>query len=700
MKSSKSKTKATNLRQKAEKMVKPKTAEFVSLLSHAEILKQTHELQVHQIELELQQEELVAAREQALAEAEKYTELFDFAPTGYFTLSQEGKIIDCNLCGSQIVNVERSQLKNKLLGAFITNDAKPTYNKFLHNVFSGTGQESCTVTFSVNDHPPRYVYLTGIAISIKQQCLATAVDITERKLVEEALVKSEEEFRAVTQTAIDAIITVNSHGIVLGWNGGAEKMFGYSMKDIIGKELTLIIPRNYAAQHKEYIKQVLNSGHPRVIGKTVELSGLHKTGKEFPIELSLAQWETRTGKFFTGIIRDITERKRFEQEIIIAKERAEENDRLKTAFLHNMSHEIRTPMSAIMGFSELLAEKPNDPLKIQQYTNIICKSAGDLLEIINAILDIAQIESGQMPIHMEEGNLKDLFAELALLFQAYQKRIDKQDIQFSLHALDDSLQNLVIMDKGKIKQIFINLISNAFKFTKSGRITGGCRLSNNNLIFFVSDTGIGIPADDQKLIFERFVQITRDNVNNNGGTGLGLSIVKGLVKLLGSEIQLESKPGAGSTFSFALPYKQAIVPHSPVTAQLGQGKYHFHGQTVLIVEDDHFNSEYLKAVLADTDAHILHSDCGKNAVQLALSESVDLILMDIRLPDFDGYEATRQILQQKPDSKIIAQTAYAMPTDKNKALAAGCIDFISKPAKKALLLAMINRHLKHKAANA
>ena len=247
------------------------------------------------------------------------------------------------------------------------------------------------------------------------------------------------------------------------------------------------------------------------------------------------------------------------KELLKAKEQAEESDRLKTAFLQNMSHVIRTPMNAIMGFSELLVKNYNNKPKLEKFSEIINQRCYDLLDIINDILDIAKIESGQLTVIEEECNLNVLFDELKAFFTEHQKRIGKQHIIFNLQAFCEPSDTIVVTDKVKLKQIFINLISNAFKFTESGKIEGGCKFDENrNLLFFVADTGIGIPADKQQLIFERFAQVEHGSNRSYGGTGLGLSIVKGLVNLLGGEMFLESEIGRGSKFSFVIPHKKYL----------------------------------------------------------------------------------------------------------------------------------------------
>jgi CheY-like chemotaxis protein len=248
-----------------------------------------------------------------------------------------------------------------------------------------------------------------------------------------------------------------------------------------------------------------------------------------------------------------------------------------------------------------------------------------------------------------------------------------------------------------LKQIFINLIGNAFKFTDNGKIEGGCKLdADHNLIFYVSDTGIGVPPDKHDVIFERFAQLQHEK----GGTGLGLSVVKELINFLGGKIwfesELENLPAGrtgGTSFYFTIPYKMASSKyHEPIIITERQ-EYNFSGKTILLVEDDPYSIDYIKEILANTGLNILCTKYGKEAVQIATAQNPDILLMDIRLPDMNGYECIRQIKQIKPGLIIIAQTAYAAHDDKQKAFDAGCNDYISKPIESNLLLSMINKHL-------
>lgn len=549
-------------------------------------------------------------------------------------------------------------------------------------------------------------------------------DITERKRAENALHLSEERLQLTLE--------VSQIGI---WNWNIKSDTWYASPiyyTMLGYD-----PELYSSARNIWIERIHPEDRDAISDKVNRV--LNQESSEYRYEVRMkhadgsyrwlsvighaTEWaENNKPIRFVGVRIDITDRKQAEitllkknnkieiqneeylqineelirsnDELNIAKERAEESDRLKTAFLQNMSHEIRTPMNAIMGFSELLIDQYNNRPKLEKYSKIINQRCNDLLEIINDILDIAKIESGQLPVNMEECNLSLLFNELTLFFREHKNSIGKEQIKFGFKSTFGSADFVFLTDKIKLKQIFINLIGNAFKFTEKGRIESGCKIDKNQtLLFYVSDTGLGIPSNKQEVIFERFTQLNEGNGRVFGGTGLGLSIVKGLVSLLGGKIWLESEPGIGTTFYFSLPYKPSLPSYqSPSLAEESETTY-FSGKTILIVEDDEYNAEYLKEVLADSGFSILCVEYGNKAVQIALTQTVDIILMDIRLPDIDGFEATRLIKQHKPTIKVIAQTAYASQEDHNKAIEAGCSDYISKPVKRKLLLTMINKLL-------
>jgi PAS domain S-box-containing protein len=516
-------------------------------------------------------------------------------------------------------------------------------------------------------------------------------DITFQKMelmeLNEALIISEERYRLVLENSMDAILLTSPDGKIISANNAACNMFRGTEEEICCEG------RSGLVDNDDPRLKVLLEERDRTGKAKGELTMIRKDGSKFPVELSTSVFPDHTGSLRSSmIIRDITERKLTEAQLIISKEKAEESDRLKTAFLQNMSHEIRTPMNAIMGFSGLLKHNFDNREKLEQFANIINQRSNDLLDIINDILDIAKIESGQLQVNIEECNINDLFAELQSIFTGYQNRSGKQHIRLDFQKYNGP--DIIFTDRVKLKQIMINLISNAIKFTEEGSVTAGCRIGENSeLVFYVSDTGIGIPPEKQTFVFERFAQLNQNPGKIVGGTGLGLPIAKGLVNLLGGEITVNSGPGKGSSFSFTI----ATQPGQPGVQKKAEPyaaeEKEMKGKTILIVEDDLFNAGYLNEVLSGKGLKTIHASTGEQAVEISKKHPVDLILMDIRLPDIDGYESTRRILREKPQLKIIAQTAYAFSDEKEKALNAGCIDYLSKPTKEDVLLSVLKTHL-------
>jgi PAS domain S-box-containing protein len=549
------------------------------------------------------------------------------------------------------------------------------------------------------DGSVKTVFISGVPVSDKIFVLFD--DITERKSVEKALRESEERFSKAYKTSpISFMIANMEDGRIIEVNDAFTAISGFTREEALASS-TLKLNFWVNQEDREHMISMLRSGKALIRQETLLRA---KSGNLLTVLLSAQAIQLGNRFCIISSIEDITERKRAENELILAKERAEESDRLKTAFLQNMSHEIRTPMNAIMGFSSLLVENYNNRPKLEQFSEIINLRCNDLLEIINDILDISKIESGQLPVSSEECNLNELFSELTDFFKEHQQRIGKQQIRFELLAHCDPMENVIITDKVKLRQIFINLIGNAFRYTNSGKIEGGCKFDEDrNLVFYVSDTGMGIPPDKYDAVFERFTQLRQDNSLSQGGTGLGLAIVKGLVGILGGRIWLESelenlqegKPG-GSTFYFTFPVIIAQSEHREKVLIHENHEYYFPDKNILVVEDDPFNIAYIKEVLSDTGLKIINTKNGRDAIVIASTQPLHLVLMDIRLPDMNGYEIARQIKKLKPDLRIIVQTAYAAQDERRKAIESGCNDYISKPLKRELLLSLINKHLSRK----
>lgn len=395
-----------------------------------------------------------------------------------------------------------------------------------------------------------------------------------------------------------------------------------------------------------------------------------------------------------GISRNITERKLAEVELVKAKEKAEESDRLKTAFLHNISHEIRTPMNAIVGFSEYLNNPYLSADRREYFTDIIIRSSNQLLSIITDIVNIATIEAGQEKVHETQINLNSL---LRLLYDQYLLKAQKQNILLSYKLEMEDSAAAIITDEPKLTEIISNLLENAIKFTKDGYVDFGYKLCGTLLQFYVKDTGIGISKEMHEDIFERFRQVETSSSRRFGGSGLGLSISKAYAEMLGGSIWVNSELGHGSEFSFTIGYKKAngkVIADIPFT--MGGNEVLEESQTILIAEDEDYNFMLLQELLSVLKVHIIRARNGNEAVEICMSDTpIHLILMDIKMPGMDGYEAARRIKELRPKVTIIAQSAYYTEADKAKAFASGCSDFISKPFKQDTLLSKVKEVMMH-----
>ena len=390
-------------------------------------------------------------------------------------------------------------------------------------------------------------------------------------------------------------------------------------------------------------------------------------------------------------------RQKWEEQLITAKEKAEESDRLKSAFLANMSHEIRTPMNAIIGFSECLIDKDIAEDKKQHFATIIQERTHDLLRILEDILDVSRIEVGQLKILEIEFSLSDLLKDLYEEYEQKTKNMpSKSDISLTLNVPDQIENFRVKADAQRLKQIFTNLLDNALKFTTKGDIEFGCTLdSENSCIFFVKDSGLGISKDKQKIIFDRFRQADESLSGRlYGGTGLGLSIVKGILNLVGGQIWVDSDINKGSTFFFEMPMRIAPVVQKQSFDIASKKEQRWKNKVILIVEDDLNSIEYLKELLSGKELKCLFATTGQEALEIFRNNpTIDLVLMDIRLPDTSGLLVTKTMKNKKPELIVIAQTAYASSANIEECLSAGCDTHLSKPLNSTKLFELLEEFL-------
>lgn len=396
-------------------------------------------------------------------------------------------------------------------------------------------------------------------------------------------------------------------------------------------------------------------------------------------------------EFVADQISTTIQRKKVENELNQALLKAQESDRLKSAFLANMSHEIRTPMNGIIGFSELCLDPNITKDKQREYANIVIKSSKRLLSIVNDILDISKIESGVEKLSLESVNLNKLLDELAYFFKPIAK---ENNLILSCEKGLENYKSSVETDKTKLIQVLTNLLSNAFKFTEAGSITFGYDLIEDNLQFYVKDTGIGVEENLQNKIFDRFSQGNLDLSKQHKGTGLGLAITKKIIELFKGEIWLNSS-NTGTTIYFTIPYIKSKIPliSSVIEEQKPKTNVKNKEITILVAEDEEYNMMYITELFSTTNFKIIEANNGKKALELAQNHpEIQLVLMDIKMPVMDGNEAMQEIKKLRPSLPIIALSAFAMESDKTKALKLGFDAYLTKPLDRKLLFQSIEDH--------
>ncbi len=475
-------------------------------------------------------------------------------------------------------------------------------------------------------------------------------------------------------------------GKFLDANKAACKFYGYTLNEIKKKS---VYDLNTLDNDKVLMQMAMAINHSR---NYFLFEHRLSNGSKRQVEVHSTPVKMGDENSLFSIVYDVSERTRIEKELIKAKEKAEESDKLKSAFLANMSHEIRTPMNAITGFSQLLKSKKIDDIKKDLFVNKINQNSMILLRLIDDIIDTSKIESGLLKLYDNAFELNNLINNIHQSYTEQKKFRDFKQVEIKTSYPYNEIN--IKTDSTRLRQIIINLIENAIKFTEKGHIHFGYYQEERTLIFFVEDTGIGIHKEEQNEIFERFRQVDIGSTRKYGGTGLGLAICKGLITAMGGFIWLKSEPGKGSTFYFSLPlHEVSETEKAPQDENIIQTNFKWIGKKILIVEDQISNIELIKEILKDSKADLHIAENGNQAYDMYQRVQPDIILMDIQLPDIDGYEVTSKIRKTDSDTPIIAQTAFAMEDDKRKSYISGCNDYISKPLNPELLLYKINKFI-------
>ena len=540
----------TALRQKAEVLLSNRTLKRGSQLSEIDAIKLVHELEVYQIELELQNEELFLAKEKAAElAAEKYAELYDFALSGYFTISKEGRIIDLNLCGSQMLGTERLQLKNNSFDFFVSTDTKPIFNNFLAKVFSSKAKETCELTLSTDGNPPMYVHLNGIVTENGQQCLIMMVDITTHKNAEQIINESEEKYRYMFANNPQPMWIYDLETFVfLEVNQAAINHYGYSREEFLSMTLMDIRPA-------EDIVALLNNVEQ--ISQTYNFSGewrhIKKNGELIIVEITSHSVISNGRNARHVLIHDVTESKKAEAEIQIKNEALQRINAEKDKFFSILAHDLRSPFNGFLGLTEIMSEKLSSMTlsDIQKIAVVMRNSATNLFRLLGNLLEWSRMQGGLTTFIPATFLLRPKILESVVLALEAAK---KKEIAIS-YDIPNGLK--VFADVNMFEGITRNLVFNAVKFTpKEGGIKISAKsISDNWVEIAIKDTGIGLDKNRIDNLFRLDVNTCRKGTDGEYSTGLGLIICKDYVEKHGGKLWIESEVGNGSTFSFTLPGK-------------------------------------------------------------------------------------------------------------------------------------------------
>jgi len=494
----------------------------------------------------------------------------------------------------------------------------------------------------------------------------------------------------IYETMSDMLIVTDKDHKITKVNQATLETLKYEETELINKHIQ-IISGNHKSQAKTKPFHEITSEDSC---KNTESVFLTKTGKKINVLFSSNSMYNAIGVLegYVCFAQNINEIKKAQKKLSESKKIAERANQLKSVFLANMSHEIRTPLNGILGYTHMLAQSGISDEDKKQFSSIIRSSSNQLMNLINDILDLSKLETKQLKISNEFCSIDNIISDLVQLFKS---RIgNNPDLEIVMDNKLDMEENFILSDPIRVRQIISNLISNAIKFTAKGQIKIGCKLNDKlELEFYVSDTGIGIAKNKQKLIFSRFGQIEDSLSRKYEGAGLGLSISKELVKLLGGKIWIKSELEQGSTFYFTMAYSPAS-PNIKQKIESKNNNFDWSGKSILIVEDHTVSMNLLKSYISPTNAKIITASKGKEAIKKCKShKDIDLVLMDIGLPDINGHEATKTIKKDRKELIIIAQTAHAQIENKNESLEAGCDDFIPKPINPDALLKLIGKYL-------
>jgi len=513
---------------------------------------------------------------------------------------------------------------------------------------------------------------------------------SQQKEIEKTIKHNEKKDRNLAENLPDIIIRLNTNMKILYANRSTFNLVNKNIK-IINEQICSIHPfQKFSENWRNTIKEAILKGTE----KNMQIQYKPENNQLFYYDWKFLPEKNENSEVESVlcVARDITHLQKIQTELEQAKDKAEKNARAKTIFLTNMSHELRTPLNAIIGFSQLLLNNVSIE-KVEEYGKLINLSGRKLLEVIEEIFEFSILESNEIKTYAEDFNIKDIINETKNIIINEQNYTGKSNIDIHVDLYENKPDLLIKNDKQKLLKVISYLAKNAVKFTKKGSISVGYnKINSNSFEFYIKDTGIGIPEDKQESVFEEFSQADEGDSREFGGAGLGLTIAKKMINYMGGEIKFYSEPGKGSVFKIILNYhniiKKADIIEKPTE------RNNLEGIKILIAEDEELNYFFLETLLEEEKAEIKWAKNGKEAVELIKKgEAYNLVLMDMKMPEMDGYEATQKIKQLKPETIIIGQSAYALSNDDIKARNLGCDEYLTKPIDAEELLYFIYKYV-------
>ena len=523
--------------------------------------------------------------------------------------------------------------------------------------------------------------------------------IHERMAVERSLRLSESKLNSIFQSVPEAIVVANTHGRIVQCNEATSTMFGLPMDQLLGQHIQVLMNPEDQSRHDAYVDRYLSGGAPRLMSQPRVVQGKRSDGSLFPVRLTISETRVDQGHFFVGVMQDFTTIHHTQNLLIEAKNKAEQDNRLRGEFLANMSHEIRTPMNGILGMTELALATDDVDLH-KEYLSLARDSANHLLHIINEILDFSKIEADALELEWLPVSPAQLIRHTA---RSLEQLATGKGVALVVET-DAAVPDWVLLDPVRMRQVLTNLIGNAIKFTDVGqvRVSTRCQALEDpqtvRLIITIADTGVGFDPERKEALFSPFTQADGSITRSFGGTGLGLAITKRLLQLMGGDITADATPSQGAVFEASLTVRMVSAEAvSPVvtSGQASNGQAFDRRLSVLLVEDHDINRKLADIMLTRMGCHCVMAKDGQEALALLAAQTFDVVLMDVMMPVMDGLTALRLLREREATegrrTPVLMVTAHAMTGDRERFLAGGADGYVSKPMSQVALEREIKR---------